>query len=120
MWHRDCGPEVPGKCESGCGDVWPEGPLCKAAVALADAEARAEAAEEKAGDMLAEAHEQMMLRNTAVESAGVLSAKVERLRGYLRDLAEGDCAYGDGCPDFGSRHGTCYPCQARKALEESK
>jgi len=38
-WHRDCGPEMSGKCESGCGDVWPEGPLCKAAVALADAEA---------------------------------------------------------------------------------
>jgi hypothetical protein len=36
----------------------------------------------------------------------------------LEDLAEGDCHYGDGCPTFGSRHGTCTSCKARKAIEK--
>ena len=38
----------------------------------------------------------------------------------LEDLAEGDCYYGDDCPTFGSRHGTCTSCKARKAIEEYK
>jgi hypothetical protein len=38
----------------------------------------------------------------------------------LEDLAEGDCYYGDGCPTFGSRHGTCTVCKARKAIEKHK
>lgn len=46
-----------------------------------------------------------------------LRAEVERLRDVLKDLAEGDCAYGDNCPTFGSRHGQCYVCKARAPLE---
>ena len=35
----------------------------------------------------------------------------------VRELAEQECKYGDGCPKFsGSRHGTCIPCKARAAL----
>ena len=37
-------------------------------------------------------------------------------RAVLRDIAEGDCSYGDGCPKFGSRHGQCVSCKAREAL----
>ena len=33
-----------------------------------------------------------------------------------RDLAEGDCQYGDACMPHVSRHGRCSPCAARKAL----
>ena len=43
----------------------------------------------------------------------------ERLRWTLEDFAEADCAYGDGCPVFGSRHGQCVGCIARGALEEA-
>jgi hypothetical protein len=32
------------------------------------------------------------------------------------ELAEMDCRYGDDCPHFGSRHGPCIPCLARRAL----
>ena len=44
--------------------------------------------------------------------------EVERLRGVLSDFAEADCEYGDGCPDFGSRHYRCTGCIARAALAE--
>ena len=49
-----------------------------------------------------------------------IAASIARLRavaGLVRDLAEGDCEYDDGCPPFtGSRHGTCTSCKARAAL----
>jgi hypothetical protein len=39
------------------------------------------------------------------------------LVGFAEELAEADCAYGDGCPQFaGTRHGDCRPCRARRAL----
>lgn len=47
-------------------------------------------------------------------------AELERMRAVvreMRDLAEYDCEYGDNCPPFDSRHGTCVGCKARKALE---
>lgn len=51
-----------------------------------------------------------------------LAALRERLRlamdavGALRDIAEHDCPYGDDCPRFGSNHGVCVGCRARRAL----
>lgn len=44
--------------------------------------------------------------------------KLELALSCLEDIAEGDCHYGDNCPTFGSRHGQCISCKARKALEE--
>ena len=35
--------------------------------------------------------------------------------GTLRDLGEEDCPYRDNCPVFGSNHGTCTGCKARRA-----
>jgi hypothetical protein len=46
-----------------------------------------------------------------------LVARVVALEAALRDIAEGDRAYADGCPIFGSKHGRCLVCRARAALE---
>lgn len=46
--------------------------------------------------------------------------KVERLEQYIRDFAEHDCTYGDNCPEFGTRHGACVGCLARRALASSE
>ena len=35
---------------------------------------------------------------------------------FTKSVADGDCAYRDGCPKFGSRHGQCAACAAREAL----
>lgn len=35
---------------------------------------------------------------------------------FVQELAEVDCAYGDGCPPFGTRHGKCLSCKAKQAL----
>lgn len=35
---------------------------------------------------------------------------------FVQDLADESCEYGDNCPTFGSRHGTCLNCKAREAL----
>jgi len=43
-----------------------------------------------------------------------------RLREALEDFAERDCEYGDNCPTFGTRHGTCTGCKARAALAGMK
>jgi hypothetical protein len=49
-------------------------------------------------------------------------AQAARLRlaestiGALRDISEQDCPYSDNCPVFGSNHGTCEGCEARRAL----
>jgi hypothetical protein len=48
----------------------------------------------------------------------VMAAERDRFREALEDLAEGDCVYGDSCPDPGTRHGSCAPCLARRALEK--
>lgn len=45
-----------------------------------------------------------------------LHAEIRHLRSVLEDFAEYDCAYGDNCPSFGTRHGRCVGCKARKAL----
>lgn len=46
-------------------------------------------------------------------------ARVERLRGYVNDMAEHDCAYGDGCVST-ARHGRCVGCSARIASEAGR
>lgn len=35
---------------------------------------------------------------------------------FVREWSEVECAYGDGCPPFGTNHGICQPCKARNAL----
>jgi hypothetical protein len=47
-----------------------------------------------------------------------LEKKLDRLEQFAKDMAEDDCHYGDNCPPFGTRHGTCSGCQAREALKE--
>jgi Holliday junction resolvase RusA-like endonuclease len=41
-----------------------------------------------------------------------------RVMDFVRELAAEPCEYGDKCPAFGSRHGTCINCKARRALGE--
>jgi len=55
-------------------------------------------------------------RLAIVRERDELRAEVDRLRDVLKDFAEHDCTYGDGCPVFGSRHGRCTGCIARAAL----
>jgi len=53
---------------------------------------------------------------------GMLDAvdkKVDRLEQFAKDMAEDDCAYGDNCPTFGTRHGQCDGCKARETLKEA-
>ena len=38
----------------------------------------------------------------------------------LEAIAEHDCAYGDNCPTFGSRHYQCIPCVAREGLAKAR
>ena len=46
------------------------------------------------------------------------SKALDYFQNALQDIAESDCQYGDGCPAFGARHGECFSCKARKALEK--
>jgi hypothetical protein len=60
-------------------------------------------------------------RIAALESENAaLRAALETLRSFASDMAEGDCEYGDNCPTFGTRHGSCDPCRARAALDATK
>lgn len=45
-----------------------------------------------------------------------LETQVKDLKQFVTELAEDDCSYGDNCPTFGSRHGQCLSCKARKTL----
>ena len=38
---------------------------------------------------------------------------------FTQELANESCTYSDGCPVFGSRHGTCLHCKARRALDDA-
>jgi hypothetical protein len=61
-----------------------------------------------------------VLRNENIVLAGALQTAnkdADTFREALQDIAESDCAYGDGCPPFGTRHGECTPCKAQKALK---
>lgn len=46
-----------------------------------------------------------------------LTRKLEHVVAFVLELAEEGCSYGDDCPAFGSRHGTCLACRARNAIE---
>lgn len=35
---------------------------------------------------------------------------------FIQELASEECSYGDNCPTFGSRHGQCVRCKAKRAL----
>lgn len=48
------------------------------------------------------------------------SVQEQIYRRALEELAEHDCAYGDSCPDFGTRHGRCVGCVARSALAAAR
>lgn len=52
-----------------------------------------------------------------VKAIVTLVAEHNQYRNALEDFAEYDCHYGDNCPTFGSRHGQCVGCKARKALK---
>ncbi len=47
-------------------------------------------------------------------------AEVGALREFVQQFADEPCVYRDACPTFGSRHGTCLPCQARAALSSTR
>jgi hypothetical protein len=40
----------------------------------------------------------------------------DRFKKTLEEFAEGDCSYGDNCPESGTNHGRCTSCIARSAL----
>jgi hypothetical protein len=67
-----------------------------------------------------EAHR--MTRGLLAEARGSAAVLAERARcaGEVEPLTEGDCAYGDNCPTFGSRHGRCDSCHAREVLRRIK
>lgn len=44
--------------------------------------------------------------------------EADALRAVLAEIAEIGCEYGDDCPTFGTRHGQCVPCKARRGCEE--
>ena len=55
----------------------------------------------------------------AIHNLPHILAEVRALREceqFAENMAEHDCAYGDNCPTFGSRHGRCTGCAARAAL----
>jgi hypothetical protein len=35
---------------------------------------------------------------------------------FVQELADEPCEYGDDCPSFGTRHGKCIRCGAKRAL----
>ncbi len=52
----------------------------------------------------------------------VAEAHRDRLKSFVKGIAEGDCEYGDGCPLFPAKaltHYHCDPCRAREALSDS-
>ncbi len=52
-----------------------------------------------------------------VHDVQALVGVIELLVVALEEDAEESCAYGDGCPTVGTRHGTCRACRARRALK---
>jgi hypothetical protein len=46
-------------------------------------------------------------------------ARADKLERFVKEVAEGDCVYGDGCPtDKKLNHGRCLPCKAKDILGE--
>lgn len=46
-----------------------------------------------------------------------LAAENKRMREVLDEFADEGCAYKDNCPPFGTGHGVCRACKARRALK---
>lgn len=44
--------------------------------------------------------------------------EADAVRAVLAEIAEIGCEYGDDCPTFGTRHGQCVPCKARRGCAE--
>lgn len=44
--------------------------------------------------------------------------EADAMRAVLAEIAESGCEYGDDCPTFGTRHGQCVPCKARRGCAE--
>ena len=91
---------------------------------LKDRAGRAEAERDAARELAAGwekraefAAEQYRRRNAEGQRA---EAELSEVRAALKEFAEGECEYGDGCPSFGTRHGRCVPCKARAALAKGK
>jgi len=42
----------------------------------------------------------------------------DHFKSVLEGISEGDCSYGDNCPEFGTRHGRCVSCIAKSALRD--
>jgi hypothetical protein len=49
-----------------------------------------------------------------------MSAMIVDYQKSLEEFAEYDCEYGDECPRFGTRHGVCIGCKARRSIEWCK
>jgi hypothetical protein len=83
------------------------------ALALIDSwRIRAEAAEALVRQMRGETDELGIQCHAAQERLRLAGACVEA----LRDIGEQDCPYRDNCPVFGTNHGVCDGCRARRAL----
>lgn len=67
---------------------------------------------------LVEAVRVLRNENTVIFGAFEVTDKnAKAFEDALQDIAEHECEYGDDCPPFGSRHGECVGCKARKALQ---
>jgi hypothetical protein len=54
------------------------------------------------------------------DSVRQLARRVDTLESFAASIAEGDCAYGDGCPASTlHRRGRCTSCRARIAVVEA-
>jgi hypothetical protein len=47
----------------------------------------------------------------------MLQSERDNLRAFVEELAEEGCTYKDNCPPFGTNHGACLSCQARRTLD---
>jgi hypothetical protein len=43
--------------------------------------------------------------------------QIDSLMSFVKEIAEGDCEYGDDCPMFSSKHYQCDRCRARDLLD---
>lgn len=62
----------------------------------------------------------MRLRNAVEEEFNSADIRNDPVLGFVREMAEDNCQYGDNCPNLGSRHYTCKPCKARQAIKQSE
>ena len=65
-------------------------------------------------------HECAMAAAEAATELDRREARLTALEQALEAFAERDCYYGDNCPTFGTRHGTCDGCRARQSLAALK